>query len=72
MRSLAQVLHQNKSIAAENVYMCMCTVARVDSNLSVEAVFEKKLAPLPFTLALSAQANHRKSVFRCGIGLMVG
>ena len=59
------------------IYMLICCVrvlctARVDSNLSVEAVFEKKLAPLPFTLALSAQANHRKSVFRCGIGLMVG
>lgn len=45
---------------------------QLDSNWCVGAVLEKRLPPLPFTLALSAFANHVKSTYRFGIGLIVG
>lgn len=44
----------------------------VDSNWSVGAVLEKKLVPLPFTLALSGLLNHQKNQFRLGIGVLIG
>lgn len=44
----------------------------VDSNWSVGAVLEKKLNPLPFTLALSGLMNHNKGQFRLGVGIMIG
>ncbi|ELU09501.1 hypothetical protein CAPTEDRAFT_174847 [Capitella teleta] len=45
---------------------------QLDSNYCVGGVMEKKLLPLPFTFALSAFANHAKSAYRFGIGLIVG
>lgn len=45
---------------------------QLDSNWQVGAILEKKLPPLPFTFALSAFANHVKSSYRFGIGLIVG
>jgi len=45
---------------------------QLDSNWCVGSVLEKRLPPLPFTLALSAFANHVKSTYRFGIGLIVG
>lgn len=44
----------------------------VDSNWTVAAVLEKKLQPLPFTLALSGVLNHAKPDFKLGCGLMIG
>ncbi|KAG5891690.1 hypothetical protein JTB14_021160 [Gonioctena quinquepunctata] len=44
----------------------------VDSNWSVGAVLEKKLSPLPFTLALSGLMNHNKNQFRLGVGILIG
>ncbi|XP_061407028.1 mitochondrial import receptor subunit TOM40 homolog [Lethenteron reissneri] len=44
----------------------------VDSNWTVGAVLEKKLPPLPLTLALAAFINHRKNKFQCGFGLTIG
>lgn len=45
---------------------------QLDSNYCVGAVLEKRLPPMPFTLALSAFANHQKHSYRFGIGLIVG
>uniref|UniRef100_UPI00358DDCC2 mitochondrial import receptor subunit TOM40 homolog n=1 Tax=Myxine glutinosa TaxID=7769 RepID=UPI00358DDCC2 len=44
----------------------------VDSNWTVSSVLEKKLPPLPLTLALAAAINHRKHKFQCGFGLTIG
>uniref|UniRef100_A0A8C4NGC2 Translocase of outer mitochondrial membrane 40 like n=1 Tax=Eptatretus burgeri TaxID=7764 RepID=A0A8C4NGC2_EPTBU len=44
----------------------------VDSNWTVSSVLEKKLPPLPLTLALAATINHRKHKFQCGFGLTIG
>ncbi|XP_017768009.1 PREDICTED: mitochondrial import receptor subunit TOM40 homolog 1-like [Nicrophorus vespilloides] len=44
----------------------------VDSNWTVGAVLEKKLNPLPFTLALSGLMNHTKGQFRLGVGIIIG
>lgn len=44
----------------------------VDTTWNVGAVLEKKLAPLPFTLALSGMINHTKNQSRFGIGLIIG
>uniref|UniRef100_A0A8C3XP40 Translocase of outer mitochondrial membrane 40 n=1 Tax=Chelydra serpentina TaxID=8475 RepID=A0A8C3XP40_CHESE len=44
----------------------------VDSNWIVGAVLEKKLLPLPLTLAMGAFLNHRKNKFQCGFGLTIG
>lgn len=44
----------------------------VDSNWIVGATLEKKLPPLPLTLALGAFLNHRKNKFQCGFGLTIG
>ncbi|XP_065160053.1 mitochondrial import receptor subunit TOM40 homolog 1 [Atheta coriaria] len=44
----------------------------VDSNWTVGAVLEKKLNPLPFTLALSGLLNHNKGHFRLGVGIIIG
>lgn len=47
----------------------------IDTNWTVEAVLEKKLMPLPFTLQLSGTANFaniQKSQYRFGIGLVLG
>ena len=44
----------------------------IDSNWAVGAVLEKKLAPLPFTLALSGLMNHTKNQFRLGVGIIIG
>ncbi|CAH0547860.1 unnamed protein product [Brassicogethes aeneus] len=44
----------------------------VDTNWSVGAVLEKKLSPLPFTLAFSGLMNHSKNQFRLGVGILIG
>lgn len=44
----------------------------VDSNMTVKSVVEKKLLPLPFTLALCSMINHRKNQFQFGCGLIIG
>lgn len=44
----------------------------VDSNLTVKSVVEKKLLPLPFTLALCSMINHKKNQFQFGCGLIIG
>ncbi|CAG0881483.1 unnamed protein product [Darwinula stevensoni] len=43
-----------------------------DSNWTCCAMLEKKLQPLPFTLALSGKLNHKKGNFGVGIGLIIG
>lgn len=45
---------------------------QLDSNWSLAAIMEKKLAPMPLSLQLSAWGNHVKSSYRFGIGLMLG
>ncbi|GFR75905.1 mitochondrial import receptor subunit TOM40 [Elysia marginata] len=45
---------------------------QIDSNWCIGAVLEKKLVPFPFTLALSGYANHVKSQYRFGIGMIIG
>jgi len=44
----------------------------VDSDWQVTAVLEKKLLPIPFTLALCGIINHPKNSFQMGAGLIVG
>ncbi|MBN3284902.1 TOM40 protein, partial [Polyodon spathula] len=44
----------------------------LDSNWIVGATLEKKLLPLPLTLALGALLNHKKNKFQCGFGLTIG
>ncbi|KAM3873133.1 mitochondrial import receptor subunit TOM40 homolog [Diretmus argenteus] len=44
----------------------------VDSNWVVGATLEKKLVPLPLTLALGAFLNHRKNKFQCGFSVTIG
>lgn len=45
----------------------------IDTNWTVGAVLEKKLAPMPFTLLLSGHVVHgRKPDYRFGCGLMIG
>ncbi|XP_012694826.1 mitochondrial import receptor subunit TOM40 homolog [Clupea harengus] len=44
----------------------------VDSNWIVGATLEKKLLPLPLSLALGAFLNHRKNKFQCGFGITIG
>ncbi|XP_044304735.1 mitochondrial import receptor subunit TOM40B isoform X3 [Varanus komodoensis] len=44
----------------------------LDSNWCVGAVLEKKLPPLPVTLALGAFLNHWKHRFHCGFSIIVG
>ncbi|XP_012685002.1 mitochondrial import receptor subunit TOM40B isoform X2 [Clupea harengus] len=44
----------------------------VDSNWVVGAALEKKLLPLPLSLALGAFLNHRKHKFQCGFGITIG
>lgn len=45
---------------------------QLDTNLCVGAVLEKKLTPMPFSLTLSALANHVKDVYKFGIGFTLG
>lgn len=44
----------------------------VDTNLTVKSVLEKKLTPLPFTLALCSLINHRKNAYQFGCGIIIG
>ncbi|KAJ8335014.1 hypothetical protein SKAU_G00406530 [Synaphobranchus kaupii] len=44
----------------------------LDSNWVVGATLEKKLLPLPLSLALCAFLNHRKNKFQCGFGITIG
>uniref|UniRef100_W5KQJ7 Translocase of outer mitochondrial membrane 40 homolog, like n=1 Tax=Astyanax mexicanus TaxID=7994 RepID=W5KQJ7_ASTMX len=44
----------------------------IDSNWVVGATLEKKLLPLPLSLALSSFLNHRKNKFQCGFGVTIG
>uniref|UniRef100_A0A8C2HHF1 Translocase of outer mitochondrial membrane 40 homolog, like n=1 Tax=Cyprinus carpio TaxID=7962 RepID=A0A8C2HHF1_CYPCA len=44
----------------------------LDSNWVVGATLEKKLQPLPLSLALCAFLNQRKNKFQCGFGITIG
>eukprot|EP00099_Drosophila_melanogaster_P018999 NP_610213.1 tomboy40 [Drosophila melanogaster] len=44
----------------------------LDSNWLISGVLEKRLQPLPFSLAISGRMNHQKNSFRLGCGLMIG
>jgi len=44
----------------------------VDTNWNIAAVLEKKLLPMPFTLTLSGNLNHKKNSFRLGLGFVIG
>lgn len=44
----------------------------VDSNWCVGAVLEKKMPPLPVTLALGAFLNHWRNRSHCGFSITVG
>jgi len=44
----------------------------LDTNWNVGAVLEKRLLPLPFTLAISGHLNHIKNQHRLGIGMIIG
>jgi mitochondrial import receptor subunit TOM40 len=44
----------------------------LDTDLVVKGVLEKKLLPLPFTLALCGLLNHRKNQYQFGMGLIIG
>uniref|UniRef100_A0A915KK25 Uncharacterized protein n=1 Tax=Romanomermis culicivorax TaxID=13658 RepID=A0A915KK25_ROMCU len=46
--------------------------ASIDTNWTVGSTLEKKLTPLPFTLALSGMLNHVKHQSRFGVGLILG
>ena len=49
-----------------------CVPGTVDSNWMVGATLEKKLLPLPLTLALGAFLNQRKHKFQCGFSVTIG
>lgn len=44
----------------------------LDTNWNVGAVLEKRLQPLPFTLAISGHLNHTKNQHRLGVGMIIG
>ncbi|KAI5087275.1 mitochondrial import receptor subunit TOM40-like, partial [Silurus meridionalis] len=44
----------------------------IDSNWVVGATLEKKLLPLPLSLALCSFLNHHKNKFQCGFGVTIG
>ena len=44
----------------------------VNSDWEVTAVMEKKLLPIPFSLALCGMINHPKNSFMMGAGLIIG
>ena len=44
----------------------------VDSDYIVKAVIEKKLMPLPFTLALCSLVHQKKNQYQFGVGLIIG
>lgn len=44
----------------------------IDTGLVVRGVLEKKLSPLPFTLALCGLLHHRKNQYQFGCGLIIG
>ncbi len=46
--------------------------ASVDSDMNVKSVLEKKLKPLPFTLALAGSLNHKEAKYAFGCGLIIG
>lgn len=55
-----------------STFLPFLSVGTVDSNWVVGATLEKKLLPLPLTLALGAFLNHRKNKFQCGFGVTIG
>ncbi|XP_076028330.1 translocase of outer membrane 40 [Oratosquilla oratoria] len=65
--SVASMAYQLEIPKANLVFRGM-----MDTNWTVGAVMEKKLMPLPFTLALSAMINHPKNQFKLGCGFIVG
>ena len=44
----------------------------VDSNWNVRSTLEKKLTPMPFTLALCGALNHSEAKYQFGCGLIIG
>lgn len=56
----------------EKKYFLLLSTGTVDSNWVVGATLEKKLLPLPLTLALGAFLNHRNNKFQCGFSVTIG
>lgn len=56
----------------KGVNKCDAPAAMADSQWTIGCTVEKKLAPLPFTLALSAMFNHVKQQSKVGLGLIIG
>ena len=52
--------------------MSLFVAGKIDTSGTVGCVVEKKLDPLPFTLALSALHNHVQDKFRVGVGFFIG
>ena len=46
--------------------------ASADTNMTVKSVLEKKLPPLPFTLALCGLLNHKEAKYQFGCGFIIG
>ena len=46
--------------------------AKLDSQGTVAAVFEKRLDPLPATLSVSGIVNHWTDDTKFGVGFMIG
>lgn len=56
----------------KKIFFLLFPAGTVDSNWVVGATLEKKLVPLPLTLALGAFLNHRKNKFQCGFSVTIG
>ena len=50
----------------------MLVRASVDSNMNVKSTLEKKLRPLPFSLALCGMLNHQEAKYQFGCGVFIG
>lgn len=63
---------RKQTFSFQNSSLLFSSAGTVDSNWVVGATLEKKLLPLPLTLALGAFLNHRKNKFQCGFGVTIG
>lgn len=59
-------------VLLNNLISILSLAGLVDSNWCVGAVLEKKMPPLPVTLALGAFLNHWRNRFHCGFSITVG
>lgn len=70
--ALLKCMFQFSSTAKLTSPLQPCSSGSLDSNWVVGATLEKKLLPLPLSLALGAFLNHRKNKFQCGFGVTIG